>query len=547
MSNELCFLTIAEAGRLIESRKLSPVELTQALLDRITAIDPQVNAYITVTAELAMKQARAAEAEVSRGDYKGALHGIPVALKDIYDTAGILTTAHSRIWKDNVPATNAAATDKLRDAGAVLLGKLATSEFAHGGPDFELPWPPARNPWNLEHWTGNASSGSGAATAAGLALGALGSDTGGSVRIPASYCGTAAIKPTFGVVSRHGVAPNSYTFDHCGPLAWTVEDCAILLQAIAGYDPRDFGSVDCAIPDYRAGLNEGIKGLRIGVIRHFWEEDRKLSPEVGAAMDAAIQVLSGLGARLETVRVPPLHDFFDVKVVIAESEIFGIHQKDLIERPTDFGVHFLGLALGGCLFEAVDYVQAQRARLRILSAMNDIYRRYDALVTANIGPAPRMDAYRLVDQWQKPSMTTPFNVLASPAVAVCNGFSRDGLPLSMQIAGRPFDDATVLRVGHAYEQATSWRARRPVLTPGRTAPSVTWQPYLAGAPEADSKTRARVDVFAERAGLNLPDHLRMQLYASAPYMFAMADRLRVGYDRSEQPTNVFRMPPASSR
>jgi len=302
MSNGLHFLTVAEAGRLISSRKLSPVELTETLLSRIEQIDPQLNVYITVTAELARKRAREAETEIMRGEHRGPLHGIPGALKDIYNT--------------------------VYEAGAILLGKLATSEYAHGGPSFDAPWPPARNPWHTAHFTGGSSSGSAAAVAAGLALGALGSDTGGSIRIPAAYCGTVGLKPTYGLVSRHGVVPNSCTFDHCGPLTWTVEDAAIVLQAIAGHDRRDPASGERPAADYRSELNGDIRGARIGVIRHFWEEDLPLGAEVCAAMEAAIHVLTQLGARVETVKVRPLRDFFDVKIIIVESEIFAVHQKD---------------------------------------------------------------------------------------------------------------------------------------------------------------------------------------------------------------------------
>lgn len=542
MSKDARFFTIAEASRLIAARKLSPVELGTALLDRITAIDPQVNAFITVTAELALKQARQAESEISRGHYRGPLHGIPVGLKDIYNTAGILTSGHSKICIDNVPAEDAAATAKLYQAGVVLLGKLATSEFAHGAPQFDQPWPPARNPWDTAYFTGSSSSGSAAAVAAGLVLGALGSDTGGSIRIPASYCGTAGIKPTYGLVSRYGVIPNSFTFDHCGPLAWTVEDCALMLQAIAGHDPRDPASADHSIPDYRAALVPDVRGLRIGVIRHFWEEDLELAPEVGAAMDAAIEVLNRLGARCTTVRVRPLRDFFDVKIIIAESEIFAIHQKELIERPRDFGLGFMNQTLGACLFQGADCVQAHRERRRILSEMAQLYPQYDAFLTANIGPAPRFDAYRLVSAWQRANICTPFNVTAGPALAVCNGYTREGLPLSMQIAGKPFDEPTVLRIGYAYEQATEWRNRRPLLQPGAKAPAVKLQHPLAGAPQVDAATRARADAFAEQAGLKLPEHLQAQLYAAAPYVFEMARRIRRGHARSEEPCNVFRLP-----
>src|SRR5262249_34678190 len=447
-------LTIASAARLIAARELSPVELTRYLLERIEKLDPQINAYISVTGELALEQARRAQSEIAHGGYRGALHGIPVGLKDIYNTKGILTSAHSRIYLKNVPAEDAAATTKLYEAGAVLLGKLATAEFAHGYPRFDQPWPPARNPWHAEHFTGPSSSGSAGAGRAGLALGALGSDTGGSIRIPASYCGTAGLKPTYGLVSRHGVVPNSFTFDHCGPLAWTVEDCALMLQAIAGYDARDPASADRPVPDYRQALVPDIKGMRIGVIRHFWEEDLELGTEVGAAMDAAIELLGKLGARCQSVRVRPLRDFLDVKVIIAESEIFAIHQQDLIERPGDFGLGFLTQTLGACRFEGADYVQAQRERRRILSEMTRIYPHHDAFLTANAGPAPRFDAYRLINAWQRANICTPFNVTAGPALAVCNGYTRDGLPLSMQIAARPFDETTVLRIGYAYERAT---------------------------------------------------------------------------------------------
>lgn len=542
MPTESTCVTLAEAARRIRTRELSPVEITQALLDRIAAYDGQLHAFITLTADFALEQARRAESEIARGHYRGPLHGIPIGLKDIYSTRGILTSGHSRLGIDNVPAEDATVTAKLADAGAVLLGKLATSEFAHGGPTFDLPWPIARNPWNTECFTGASSSGSGAAVAAGLVLGATGSDTGGSIRIPASYCGTAGLKPTYGLVSRYGVIPNSFTFDHCGPLAWTAEDCALLLQAMAGYDPRDPGSVERPIPDYRAALGQGIEGLRIGVIRHFWEQDLPLAPEVGQAMEAAIEVLEGLGARCETVRARPLHDYFDVKILIAESEIFAIHQKELQQRPRDFGLGFMNQTLGACLVQGIDYVQAHRERRRILDEARALYQRYDALLTANVGPAPRFDAYRLMGAWQRPNICTPFNVLASPALAVCNGFTSSGLPLSMQIAGRPFDESTVLRIGHAYEQASPWRQRRPVLTPGATAPEVTLQPPLAGAPEIDPATRARCEAFAARAGLELPPHLFEQLCASAPYVFAMAERVRRGFARAEEPTNVFRLP-----
>src|SRR5437870_2854656 len=273
MTTELHDLPIAGLARMIAARTLSPVELLDALIQRVEQYDARLHAFITPTFDLARRQAKAAAAEITAGTHRGPLHGIPFALKDIYDTRGILTSGHSRVFANRIPTEDATATTKLYEAGAVLLGKLATHEMAHAGPSFDLPWPPARDPWNLAHFTGGSSSGSGAALAAGLLPASLGSDTGGSIRGPASFCGITGLMPTYGLVSRAGVLPNSFTFDHCGPMARTVEDCALLLQAIAGYDPLDAGSIEQKVPDYRAALAGDLKGLRIGVLRHYWEED----------------------------------------------------------------------------------------------------------------------------------------------------------------------------------------------------------------------------------------------------------------------------------
>ena len=304
-ATDLTQLTIAEAARMIAAGRLSPVELTEALLARITTLDPILNAYLLITADRAMTQARAAETEITAGRSRGPLHGIPFALKDIFATAGIRTTGHSRVCAYTVPTEDAATVARLDAAGGTLLGKLATHEFAHGGPSFDLAWPPARNPWALGHITGGSSSGSGAAVAAGLAPAALGSDTGGSIRLPAALCGIAGLKPTYGLVSRRGVYPNSFSFDNAGPMAWTAEDCAILLQTIAGHDPADPASADRPVPDYRAALSESLQGLRLGVVRHFHEEDIATDPAVGFAFDAAIDTLRQLGATIETIRLRP--------------------------------------------------------------------------------------------------------------------------------------------------------------------------------------------------------------------------------------------------
>jgi aspartyl-tRNA(Asn)/glutamyl-tRNA(Gln) amidotransferase subunit A len=539
MSDELCFLTVAEAAAKIASKKLSPVELLEAYLSRIEAVGPQLDAFITLTAERALDQARAAEAEIARGNYRGPLHGIPFGLKDIYETKGILTTGHSKVMQDHVPGRDATTTARLYDAGMVLLGKLATHEFAHGGPSFDLPWPPARNPWAPDHVTGGSSSGSGAAVAAGLLPVALGSDTGGSIRNPACLCGTAGLKPTYGLVSRAGVIANSYTFDHCGPLTWTVEDAALVMQALAGHDPRDPASASVPVPDFRAALGGDLKGKRVGIVRHFYEEDVPTNDEMRKALEAAYDVLRGLGAILEDVRLRPMQEYNDIKVTIAESELYSVHEANLRTRPGDFGSDFLGRCLPACLISAADYFQAQRERRVMLAEFASMWERFDLLVTAGTyGPAPRFDGHRTVSFWEKPAIATPFSVAAGPALAVNIGFGASGLPLSMQIAGRPFDDAAVLQAGDAYERATPWRRKRPSLTPGA---AVKPPPHPApDAPSgADTATCERVAQAVAAAGLTLNERQIDQVRAAAPYVAAMVGRINRDRPFSDEPSTTF--------
>ena len=540
MSDGLAFLTIAEASRLIEQKKLSPVELTTELIRRAQGIDPQLNTYLLLTAERALDQARQAEREIAAGNYRGPMHGVPFGLKDIYSTAGIRTTGHSRICLDTVPTTDATTVKKLYEAGAVLTGKLATHEFAHGGPSFDLPWPPARNPWNREHFTGGSSSGSGAAVAAGLVPAALGSDTGGSIRGPAALCGIVGLKPTYGLVSRHGVYTNSFSFDHAGPMTWTVEDCAIMLQAIAGYDAKDPASAARPVPDYRAALTGDIKGLRIGIVRHLHEDDCAVTPEVSAALEQALKVFSLLGATLGEVRLRPALDYYDVKITIAESELLAVHEHALRTRPSDFGEDFLGRVLPAVLINGRDYIQAQRERRRMVAEMAPVYANYDVLVTATAGgPAPRLESWRTIEFWRRASLTTPFNVTGGPALAQCIGFSSNGLPLSMQIAGRPFDDATVLRVAHAYEKATPWRAKRPELDPAAEF-STALPPVPDAEPaEVDAATRDRVAIACRAAGLALSDRQFEMTCAAAPYVIGMTGRLYRERAYGEEPADVF--------
>jgi aspartyl-tRNA(Asn)/glutamyl-tRNA(Gln) amidotransferase subunit A len=543
MTADLAFLTIAEASALIQARQLSPLEYVEALIARTETFDPQLHAYITPTFELARQQAKQAEHEIMAGLYRGPMHGIPFALKDIYDTKGIRTTGHSKVCLNRIPDADATATSKLYAAGAILMGKLATHEFAHGGPSFDLPWPPARNPWHLAHFTGGSSSGSGAAVAAGLVPMALGSDTGGSIRGPASLCGLAGMMPTFGLVGRGGVIPNSFTFDHCGPLARCVEDCAIVLQAIAGFDPRDAGSLQRPIPNYRAVLPRDLKGLRIGVLRHHWEEDLPASEDVCRAMEEALGVFKSLGAELEDCRVHSLQHYFDVKVIIAETEIFSIHQPDLIARAGDFGADFRARVLPAVLFSANDYVQATRQHRQLVAELAPLYQQYDAFITAGQGEAPRLDAHRSLAFWQRPNLFTAANVTSQPALELCNGFGAHGLPLGMQILGRPFDEATVLRVGYAYEQAIDWHRRRPPLYAGAEVPILTPPAVLVGtAAQTDAATQEACVYAARRAGLTLTDESFAQLLEGAPYALGMVQRLRRDQRYGDEPANVFRFP-----
>ena len=540
MNNDLCSLTIAEAARLIGARKLSPVELTRAYVARIEAVNPQLDAFVTPTLDLAMEQARKAETEIAAGRNRGPMHGVPFGLKDMFETRGIRTTAHSRILQDWIPNRDAAVVTRLYDAGGVLLGKMSTHEFAHGGPSFDLPWPPARNPWNTAHFTGGSSSGSAAAVAAGMMPAALGTDTGGSIRSPAWLCGAVGLKATFGRVSRTGVIPFSESCDHAGPITWTVEDAAILLEILAGHDAADRGSAARSVPDVRSGLNAGIKGLRLGFLRHFSEEDVKVNDELRTATDTALGVLKALGAQVEDVRLRSLHEYYAVRVMLTESEQFSLHLKNLRERPGHYGEHFLGRCLPACLFTAANYLSAQRERRRMLAEMQPVYEKYDALITVGGGPAPHLDDHRQIgasDWWLKPGMGALGSVTGAPALALCCGFSASGLPLGFQIIGRPWDEATLLRIGHTYESATAWR-KRPQLTPG--AKVARTPPSDAGAPEnLDEKFRAIAAQCAERAGLQLNEQLFAVLLEQTPSALALAARLPRDHAHGDELASAF--------
>jgi aspartyl-tRNA(Asn)/glutamyl-tRNA(Gln) amidotransferase subunit A len=458
VSAELGYAGIRDLGDRFRAGKLSPVELTRTLLDRIGKVDPTLHAFVTLTAERALADAAAAELALRRGD-AGPLAGIPVAYKDLYATCGILTTAGSAVLADWIPDADATCVTRLERAGTVMLGKLITHEFAFG---IQFPghrFLPARNPWNVEHVPGGSSSGSGAALAAGLCTGALGSDTGGSIRGPAAFCGIVGLKPTYGRVSRAGVVTLSWTLDHAGPMARTVEDCAVLLQALAGHDPADPASSRAPVDDYLAPLGASIRGVRVGVPRAYFLDG--VHPDVRQGFDDALAALRRLGATVEDVELPSIHTSWAFMAILL-SEAFAYHERDIRERPELFGEFLRERILAGALVTGPEYVQAQRLRARLQTEMAAALRTVDVLATPTTpGPAPTFAATFSPDFGFPRSNMAPFNMAGLPTLALPCGFSSNGLPVSLQLAGRPFEEATVLRVGHAYERETDWRTRRP--------------------------------------------------------------------------------------
>ena len=462
-SDKLYFLSMREAGDLLRGGELSPVELLRACLERIEATDGRLHSFVTLTADAAMAQARTAEAEMRRGEYRGPLHGIPFALKDLYDTAGIRTTSGSYVDLERVPQVDATTTARLKAAGGVLVGKLAMHEFALGGPDWSTPFEPACNPWNLAHITGGSSSGSGSAVAAGQVLGALGSCTGGSIRGPASLCGIVGLKPTYGRVSRFGVVTLSWSQDHAGPMTWTVEDTAYMLQAIAGYDPKDPTSSRAPVPDYAASLREGIRGVSIGLPRHyFFDPDPSVSPEVVSVVERAVTELEGLGASVREVSLPSLDYVRAANSVIMVSEAYAYHEANLKSRPEKFGDIVRSRFRTGGLLSAGDYLQAQRARTWARREFAEVMRTVDLLVTPTMTqPAPAFEGYDPASTIRGRSFTAPFNVTGLPAISVPCGFTESGLPIGMQIAGKPFDEPGVIQAAYTYQQHTGWYQTRP--------------------------------------------------------------------------------------
>ena len=456
--------SIAETAGLIAARKISPVELAKSALARAEALNDQIHAFIRITPEPALAAAQAAEARAASGSLRGPLDGIPIAHKDIYCTAGIPTTAHSAQLKDYIPTEDATTVRMLAAAGVVSLGKLATHEFAFGGPSFDLPWPPARNPWDTTRFTAGSSSGTGAAVAAGIIMGGTGSDTGGSIRGPAALCGIAGIKPTYGLCPRTGILPLAQTLDHAGPMAWSVEDVALLLQAMAGHDPADPGSANRPVPDFHAALAQGVRGRRIGVIRHFHESDNPVSPATLAGIENTLAVLRAEGAVISDVTLPSLAEYNATGWAIIYAESFAVHEAWMQAAPEKYGEYMRHRLALGALMSAADYIQAQRRRADLITRSIAATQGVDLLITASaVGEAPPITAVSKWASLEKPGFTMPFNVLGWPALSLCSGFGEGGLPVSVQIIGKPFDDASVLAAGHAFEKATAFRATRPAI------------------------------------------------------------------------------------
>jgi aspartyl-tRNA(Asn)/glutamyl-tRNA(Gln) amidotransferase subunit A len=448
----LADLSLAEAAELVRSRKASPVELTRACLRRIEALDPKLNAFVTVTAESALAAAQLAADEIARGGWRGPLHGVPLALKDIVDQAGVRTTAASNVLRDRVPAKDSEVARRLKAAGAVLLGKLNLHEFAYGGSSVVSAFGPVRNPWSLERSAGGSSAGSAAAVAAGLCYGAIGTDTGGSIRMPAAYCGIVGLKPTFGRVSTRGVVPLSWTLDHVGPMTRRVRDAALMLQSLA------------SIADVGGALETGA-ALRLGTPRALFFEG--LHPEIESATNEALGVLERLGARILDVTLDPGNE---ASVTVLRAEAWAYHEPKVARDPELYQPETLRRIRGGAEITAPEYIRARQRLDELRGNARSLFEELDLLVTPTTPvPPPAIDTL-LADAGELRAKefvmlrnTRPFNTLGLPTVSVPCGFTSAGLPIGLQLTGAPGDEARVLALAHAYEQATEWHARRPAL------------------------------------------------------------------------------------
>ena len=464
-TNDLAFLSLTELSELIRSRKVSPVEVTRNILERIEKLQSALNAYITVTRDVAMKSAEEAESEIQQKKWRGPLHGVPVAVKDLFDTIGIKTTAGSAVFKDRVPDKDAEVIRKLKAAGAVLVGKTNMHEFAFGGSSLVTYFGGVHNPWDLGRVAGGSSGGSAAAVAAGLCYGALGSDTAGSIRNPAAYCGIVGHKPTYGLVSTRGVIPLSWTLDHVGPMTRTVSDTALLLEAIAGYDPEEITSVRMDVPNYTAALRARPTSVRVGVAHDFFFEG--LEPEIETPTNQALSVLQKLTAGITEVTISARGQE-DLRALVRAAEAYAYHAEFIRNSAELYQPETLGRLRAGANVGTVAYIQGRQQIERTRRSIGQVFRTVDVIVTATCPVGPPRIADFGTDRNGSPDFqarniqnTSPFNVYGWPSISVPCGFTRSGLPIGLQISGPLGADALVLQVAHAYEQATDWHKRKP--------------------------------------------------------------------------------------
>ena len=458
--SELPLLDLAAASRAVQKKEVSPVELTRACLDRIERLNPKLNAFITVTGETALEEASRAEAEIGRGEWKGPLHGIPLAVKDLIETAGVKTTAASAVLKDNVPAADAEVIRRLKSAGAILLGKLNLHEFAYGGSGIIGHFGPARNPWNIAHVTGGSSSGSAAAVAACLCYGAIGTDTAGSIRLPAACCGITGLKPTYGLVSMRGVIPLSWSLDHVGPMARTAADAALMLQAIAAYDPQDIYCQKFPPVYYPSAIEEKTTAMRLGVAHDFWNDVDK---EIKLGVDAAVTAMGKITAGLQQVELSTHADR-----TLVRCEPYAYHQKYLPQQEGSYNPETLKRIRTGADVTSVQYIQAYRDLLQQRRQILRLFEDVDLVLTpttpmltpsvAELQAAP--DELRSKELVMLRN-TRPFNVYGLPSISLTCGFSKSGLPIGLQISGAPGTEGAVLALAHAYQQQSAWHKKVP--------------------------------------------------------------------------------------
>jgi aspartyl-tRNA(Asn)/glutamyl-tRNA(Gln) amidotransferase subunit A len=464
MSNtELVSLSLSQAAELIERREVSPVELTDACIERSEAIDPLLHAYITPTFDAARLEAKRAEAEIAASRRRGSLHGIPFALKDLYETAGVRTTAGSKLRENFVPTQDAHVVTLLKEAGAIQLGKLSMHEWALGATNINRYFPSPRNPWDRERITGGSSGGCGVAIATGMCLGSLGSDTGGSIRIPSSLCGVTGLKPTFGRVSLRGVVPLSWSLDHSGPIARTALDCGLILQTVAGFDPGDPGSVDRPVDDYGRDFDGGLGGLRIGIPANFFFDAEAVNTDVASAVMEATRTLAGLGATVTPVEVPDMVRGARANGTILVADAAAYHEETIRLHPDDIQDTVLARLQGGANVSGPAYARARRTQSEFKAALRELFLQIDLLAapTTPVVAQPFPEGDNVATTGALTRHTGPFNVAGLPSISVPCGFSPDGLPIGLMLTGRPWEEALVLRAAHAYQQATDWHERRP--------------------------------------------------------------------------------------